>query len=99
MEFRRSLARTNPDRVRPESLSLRILHLERISDPAPRPSSSLCLNFPPHLAKVFPHAVKPAPFPTFHVHEGAMSQEALRAAFLLEALPYIREFYGQTIVI
>ena len=28
-----------------------------------------------------------------------MSQEALRAAFLLEALPYIREFYGQTIVI
>ena len=28
-----------------------------------------------------------------------MSQEALRASFLLEALPYIREFYGQTIVI
>ena len=28
-----------------------------------------------------------------------MSQEALRASILLEALPYIREFYGQTIVI
>jgi len=28
-----------------------------------------------------------------------MSQEALKASILLEALPYIREFYGQTIVI
>ncbi|MGE4441992.1 MAG: acetylglutamate kinase [Desulfomicrobium sp.] len=28
-----------------------------------------------------------------------MSHEALRASILLEALPYIREFYGQTIVI
>lgn len=28
-----------------------------------------------------------------------MSPEALRASILLEALPYIREFYGQTIVI